>query len=117
MCHDGNHGLTLKVSPSVDDMANYRVTQVYLNCGQPQASELLTKHDVLTCYYDLDPRVLRFEPPLVITREQIDTAVDALDKVLSRGRAALLASCGLTAVRAMAGRRADPAGGSASRTP
>ena len=43
MCHDGNHGLTLKVSPSVDDMANYRVTQVYLNCGQPQASELLTK--------------------------------------------------------------------------
>jgi hypothetical protein len=42
-CHDGNHGLTLKVSPTVDDTANYRVAQVYLNCGQPQASELLTK--------------------------------------------------------------------------
>jgi hypothetical protein len=42
-CHDGNHGLALKVSPSVDDMANYRVTQLYINCGQPQASQLLTK--------------------------------------------------------------------------
>jgi putrescine aminotransferase len=69
------------------------------------ASELLNRHDVLTSYYDLDPRVLRFEPPLVITREQIDTAVDALDKVFSRSRAALLASSGLTAARAVVGRR------------
>jgi hypothetical protein len=42
MCHDGAHGLTLAVNP-VDDAANYRVTQQYLNCGQPMASELLTK--------------------------------------------------------------------------
>mgnify|MGYP001602402940 CR=1 FL=1 len=27
----------------VDDQANYRITQLYLNCGQPQASLLLTK--------------------------------------------------------------------------
>jgi len=42
MCHDGAHGLTLTTNP-VDDEANFRVTQQYLNCGQPMASELLTK--------------------------------------------------------------------------
>ncbi|MBV8762173.1 MAG: hypothetical protein JO257_33085 [Deltaproteobacteria bacterium] len=41
-CHLNAHGLTLKTNP-VDDAANYRITQQYLNCGQPQASELLTK--------------------------------------------------------------------------
>ena len=78
------------------------------------ASELLNRHDILTSYYDLDPHVLRFEPPLVITREQIDTAVDALDKVFSRGRSALLASSGLTAVKAMV---KPAAGGGASDKP
>ena len=68
-------------------------------------SELLNKHDILTAYCDLDPKVLRFEPPLVITREQIDSAVEALDKVFSRGKASLMASFGMTAVRAVAGRR------------
>lgn len=67
-------------------------------------SELLNKHDVLTSYCDLDPRVLRFEPPLVITREQIDTAAEALDKVFSKGKPALLASFGMRAVRSVAGR-------------
>jgi hypothetical protein len=43
MCHDGAHGLTLTLHPSVDDEANYRVAQQYINCGQPMASELLTK--------------------------------------------------------------------------
>lgn len=42
MCHAGAHGLTLTTNP-VDDLANFRVTQQYLNCGQPMASELLTK--------------------------------------------------------------------------
>ncbi len=42
-CHDQEHGLALQRIAPVDDMANYRVTQGYLNCGQPMASELLTK--------------------------------------------------------------------------
>jgi acetylornithine/succinyldiaminopimelate/putrescine aminotransferase len=29
--------------------------------------------------------VVRLEPPLVVTREQVDTMVDALDDVLARG--------------------------------
>ena len=81
------------------------------------SSELLNKHDVLTSYCDLDPKVLRFEPPLVITREQIDTAVDALDKVFSKGKASLMASFGMTAVRSMAGPRVVPVGGFRRRRP
>lgn len=42
-CHDQAHGLTLDRMTPVDDMANYRVTQIYLNCGSPMASRLLTK--------------------------------------------------------------------------
>lgn len=42
-CHDQAHGLTLDRVAPVDDVANYRVTQSYLNCGSPMASRLLTK--------------------------------------------------------------------------
>lgn len=42
-CHDQAHGLTLDRSTPIDDTANYRVTQGYLNCGSPTASPLLTK--------------------------------------------------------------------------
>lgn len=42
-CHDQAHGLTLDRTNPVDDIANYRVTQSYLNCGSPMASRLLTK--------------------------------------------------------------------------
>jgi putrescine aminotransferase len=80
-------------------------------------SELLNKHHVLMSYCDLDPKVLRFEPPLVITREQIDTAIEALDKVFSRGKMALMASFGMTAARAVAGPRAVPVGGFRGRRP
>ena len=62
-------------------------------------SELLRKHNVLTSYYDFNPRVIRFEPPLVVTAEQIDEAVDALDAVLSRGKLRIALSFGRTAVR------------------
>lgn len=42
-CHDQAHGLTLDRIAPIDDVANYKVTQGYLNCGQPMASLLLTK--------------------------------------------------------------------------
>jgi hypothetical protein len=41
-CHDQAHGLTLDRNPG-SDAVNYKVTQAYLNCGQPAASLLLTK--------------------------------------------------------------------------
>lgn len=41
-CHDQAHGLALSRTVG-DDMINYKVTLGYLNCGQPKASDLLTK--------------------------------------------------------------------------
>jgi len=43
-CHNeaGGNALGFKTMP-VDDAFNYRQTQIYLNCGTPEASELLTK--------------------------------------------------------------------------
>ena len=37
------HGLALQTTDPIDYVANYRVTQQYLNCGTPTASQLLTK--------------------------------------------------------------------------
>lgn len=42
-CHQLEHGLTLDATAPVDYARNYRVTQSYLNCGQPIASVLVTK--------------------------------------------------------------------------
>jgi putrescine aminotransferase len=58
------------------------------------ASSLLNNHRVLTSYFDLAPTVLRFEPPLIVTKEEIDLAVDALDRVLSLGLGRLALSIG-----------------------
>jgi len=63
--------------------------------------ELLHKHNILTSYYDFNPKVIRFEPPLIATTGQIDEAVDALDKVLSRGKQAIALSFGRTAIGRM----------------
>jgi hypothetical protein len=43
-CHGeaGGNTLSFKTMP-VDNVFNYRQTQIYLNCGTPTASELLTK--------------------------------------------------------------------------
>lgn len=43
-CHNeaGGNALSFKTTP-VDFTFNYRQTQIYLNCGQPMASELLSK--------------------------------------------------------------------------
>jgi putrescine aminotransferase len=61
-------------------------------------SELLHKHNIITSYYEFNPKVIRFEPPLIVTPGQIDEAVHALDKVLSEGKQALALSLGKTAI-------------------
>jgi acetylornithine/succinyldiaminopimelate/putrescine aminotransferase len=55
-------------------------------------STLLNKRNVLTSYYDLDTRVLRFEPPLISTEEQIDSTVESLAEVIGKGTAGLTMS-------------------------
>ncbi len=64
-------------------------------------SALLHRHNILTSYYDFSPAVIRFEPPLTVTAEQIDAAVDALDKVLSMGKKGIALSFGKTAIGSM----------------
>lgn len=63
------------------------------------ASCLLNEHDILTTYFDLAPGTLRFEPPLIVSKEQIDYAIDALDHVLSLGVGSLALSVGKGAVK------------------
>ena len=62
------------------------------------ASCLLNEHGVLTTFFDLAPTVLRFEPPLIVTREEIDYAIDALDHVLGLGLGGLALSVGKSAI-------------------
>jgi hypothetical protein len=65
-CHDQSHGLTLDRTPGMDSI-NYKVTQAYLNCGNPFASELLTKpmagvegHGGGDLFTMSDPQVMTF---------------------------------------------------------
>lgn len=62
------------------------------------ASCLLNNHGILTTYFDLAPGILRFEPPLIVTKEEIDFAIDAFDHVLDLGVGGLVLSMGKNAV-------------------
>jgi putrescine aminotransferase len=46
---------------------------------------LADKHGILTGFCDLAPTVLRFEPPLIVTKEQIDKGLGAYEAVLGKG--------------------------------
>ncbi|MGN6105433.1 MAG: hypothetical protein ACTHU0_10040 [Kofleriaceae bacterium] len=67
-CHDlgGGNALSFTTNP-VDFAANYRQTQVYLNCGTPNASQFLTKplagieaHGGMDIFQPSDPAVAVF---------------------------------------------------------
>ncbi|HEB60544.1 MAG TPA: aspartate aminotransferase family protein, partial [Phycisphaeraceae bacterium] len=48
-------------------------------------SLLLRKYDILVAFTEYNRNVIRLEPPLIVSREQLDTFVNALDSLLSRG--------------------------------
>lgn len=48
-------------------------------------SLLLKEYDILVAFTEYDRNVIRLEPPLVVTREEVDRFVDSLDDLLSRG--------------------------------
>lgn len=52
--------------------------------GSLVAGELQNKHRIITAYTLNNPNVIRFEPPLIVTKEQIDRVVDALDEIMTR---------------------------------
>ena len=54
--------------------------------GAMVAGELLNRHRIITAYTLNNPNVIRLEPPLIVTKTEIDTLVEALDEVFTRNR-------------------------------
>ena len=52
--------------------------------GSLVAGELLNKHRIMTAYTLNNPNVVRLEPPLTVTREQLDQVLSALEDILSK---------------------------------
>lgn len=58
----------------------------YEYVGSLIAGELLNKHHIITAYTLNNPKVIRLEPPLTISYEQIDKFLKALDTVCHRNK-------------------------------
>lgn len=69
------------------------------NLAMMVISELAHRFRILTSYYELNPTVIRCEPPLTVTTRQIDEFVNALDNVLLKGKKGIALSFGGTALR------------------
>ncbi len=54
--------------------------------GAMVAGELLNHHRIITAYTLNNPNVIRLEPPLIVTKEELDQLVQALDEVFTRNR-------------------------------
>jgi putrescine aminotransferase len=54
--------------------------------GAMVAGELLNTYKIITAYTLNNPNVIRLEPPLVVTREQIDRVVSALEEIFEKNR-------------------------------
>lgn len=54
--------------------------------GAMVAGELLNKYRIVTAYTLNNPNVIRLEPPLVVSYEQLDTLLAALDGICSKNR-------------------------------
>jgi len=58
-----------------------KLAQEYM--GSLVAGELFNKHRIITAYTLNNPNVIRLEPPLIVSREQIDRVLNALEEVLA----------------------------------
>lgn len=54
--------------------------------GALVAGELLNKHRIITAYTLNNPNVIRLEPPLIVTKEDIDQVIEALEDIFTRYR-------------------------------
>ena len=54
--------------------------------GAMAAGELLNRHRVITAFTFNNPYVIRMEPPLTVTRVQIDAVLEKIDDVFTRNR-------------------------------
>ena len=62
-------------------------------------SLLLRKYDILVAFTEYNRNVIRLEPPLIVSRDQIDTLVDALDELLARGVTRIVADYARNVIR------------------
>jgi putrescine aminotransferase len=56
--------------------------------GAMVAGEMLNKYRIITAYTLNNPNVIRFEPPLIVTREQVDYMINSLESILKQNRSA-----------------------------
>jgi len=60
------------------------LSQEYL--GAMIASELYHKHRIITAYTLNNPNVIRLEPPLTVTKEQIDKVIYAIEDIFTKNK-------------------------------
>jgi len=75
--------------------------------GAMAAGELLNRHRVITAFTFNNPYVIRMEPPLTVTRGQIDAVLEKIDNVFTRnhGFMSLAVAGAKTAVNAFLSRQ------------
>ena len=54
------------------------------NLGAMVNGILQNEHRIITAYTLHNPTVMRLEPPLIVTREEIDQVVEAIDQALEK---------------------------------
>ena len=54
--------------------------------GSMVAGELLNNHHIITAYTLNNPNVIRIEPPLIISKEDIDIMLNALEDILKKNK-------------------------------
>jgi len=70
-------GMLAKVAGAVN-----KLSAEYL--GAMVAGVLLNNHQIITAYTLNNPNVVRLEPPLIVTREQIDEVLNALNDTFEK---------------------------------
>ena len=75
-------GIMAKLAGAINKLASE-----YL--GSMVAGVLLNEYRIITAYTLNNPNVIRLEPPLVVSREQIDVVLNALDETFHKNRSLL----------------------------
>jgi len=61
-------------------------------------SRMLNKHRVILGKFDHRPDMLRLQPPLIVQKEEIDRAIEALDEACGKSSIGLALGAGMTAL-------------------
>lgn len=61
-----------------------KLSKEYL--GAMVASALLNEHNIITAYTLNNPNVIRFEPPLIVSYQEIDYLMESLERIFSKNK-------------------------------